>query len=202
MFQQLRDFIVIKDLEAWYYLNTRWHNAFLDAIIPYFRNQFFWAPLYLFLLLFTVLNFGIRGVAWCAGFLVTFACSDQVSAHLIKPYIHRLRPCNNPYLQDVVHIIVPCGSGYSFPSSHAANHFALAVFMAVTLGRHVKFIWPLALFWAALVAYAQVYVGVHFPVDVTVGGLIGAAIGLITGKLFNWKLALEKKADQPVANQL
>ncbi|XZF15014.1 phosphatase PAP2 family protein [Chitinophagaceae bacterium MMS25-I14] len=185
MLQEIRDYIVYCDYELWYYVNTQWHNAFLDAIIPYFRNQYTWAPLYLFLLVFTLKNFGKRGLFWCLAFLLTFALSDHISAGMIKPYFHRLRPCNNPYLQQVVHIIVPCGSGYSFPSSHAANHFSLGVFMAITLGRRFKWVVPAALIWAFVVSYSQVYVGVHFPLDVTCGGLLGAAIGIMTGKLYN-----------------
>jgi undecaprenyl-diphosphatase len=92
----------------------------------------------------------------------------------------------------MVHIIVPCGSGYSFPSAHATNHFALAVFSALTMKRLVKNIWPIAITWAALVAYAQVYVGVHFPLDVFCGALLGTAVGMITSRLYHMKFGLEK----------
>jgi membrane-associated phospholipid phosphatase len=190
MYQKLHEFVVYLDYTAWYYLNTVWHNGFLDAIIPYFRNQWTWAPLYLFLLVFMLKNFGYRGLMWCVFFLATFALSDQLSAHLIKPLFMRVRPCNNPQLAGIVHNIVPCGSGYSFPSSHAANHFALGVFSALTLGHFGKWIWYASLFWAASVAYAQVYVGVHFPLDVTCGGLLGVAVGILTAKLFRLKFDL------------
>jgi len=185
MLQELRDNIVYFDYEIWYYVNTVWHNDVLDAIVPYFRNQYTWAPLYLFLLVFTLRNFGWRGLIWCLGFLLTFGLADHISAGMIKPYFHRLRPCNNPYLQQVVHIIVPCGSGYSFPSSHASNHFSLGVFAAITLGRLHKWIWWVALLWAFIVSYSQVYVGVHFPLDVTVGAILGTCIGIITGRMYN-----------------
>lgn len=189
----LYETIIRLDYEAWFYINTMWHNDVLDAILPYFRNQWTWAPLYLFLLLFTTLNYGRKGWMWCVFFLLTFALSDQLSAHLIKPFVHRLRPCNNPYLQEFVHLIVPCGSGYSFPSSHAANHFGLAVFASVTMQRITKMVWPVALLWAASVAYSQVYVGVHFPLDVTCGGAIGILTGYTTGKLYNRIYGLEQK---------
>ncbi|MGN6568999.1 MAG: phosphatase PAP2 family protein, partial [Flavipsychrobacter sp.] len=105
--------------------------------------------------------------------------------HAVKPFIHRLRPCNNPNLVSMVHLLVPCGSGLSFPSSHATNHFALGVFMAMSIQKVAKWIWPAAIFWAALVSYSQVYVGVHFPLDVTCGAMLGTAIGIFTGKIFN-----------------
>lgn len=183
--QNFHDQVVYIDYTIWYYLNVAWQSSFMDTVAPFLRNQWFWAPLYLFLLIFMPSNFGRRGWLWCLAFLICFGIGDQISAHFIKPYIHRLRPCNDPVLQSVVHIIVPCGSGYSFPSSHATNHFALGIFSAITLQKIVKWIWPVALLWAISVSYAQVYVGVHFPLDVFCGGVMGIIIGFAVGKLFN-----------------
>ncbi len=179
---------------AWYYLNTQWHNAFLDVILPYLRQPWFWSPLYLFLLIFMPYKFGKKGWIWCLLFLVSFILSDQVSAHLMKPYFERLRPCNNYRVSNLIHLIVPCGGMYGFPSSHAANHFSLGIFSAVTLSRLVKWIWPVAILWALAVSYSQVYVGVHYPLDITVGGLIGTAIGICTGKLFNRYFGLTSRS--------
>ena len=130
-------------------------------------------------------KFKLNGWVWCTAFLITFILSDQISAHLMKPIFHRVRPCNNPALNSIIHLIVPCGSGYSFPSSHAANHFAMGIFSAITLGKRYKWVLPLAIVWAISVSFAQVYVGVHYPIDVTCGGIIGTIIGISTGKLFN-----------------
>ncbi|RYZ47499.1 MAG: phosphatase PAP2 family protein [Sphingobacteriales bacterium] len=195
MIQKLHEWLTIIDFTAWYYLNTVWVNSFLDAFVPYLRNQWTWTPLYLFLLIFMLQNFRFKGLLWCVFFLGTFALSDQISAHVLKEIFMRLRPCNNPNLQTLVHIIVPCGSGYSFPSSHAANHFALGTFSAFTLQKQVKWIWPAAMLWALSVSYAQVYVGVHFPLDVTCGGLLGFAIGKVTSKLFHMRFDLAAPGD-------
>jgi len=189
--QDLREIIVLLDYTVWYYLNTVWHNAFLDTVIPYFRNQWTWVPLYLFLLVFMLQNFKRTGIIWCLFFLGTFAISDQLSAHVLKEIFVRIRPCNDPNLAGMVHNIVPCGSGYSFPSSHAANHFSLATFMSLTLKRFGKWISWFSFLWAALVAYAQVYVGVHFPLDVFCGGLLGIAVGIFTARIFHFKFQLE-----------
>ena len=185
MLKELHDTLVYCDHIAWYYLNTRWHNPAMDWVMPFFRNQWFWAPLYFFLFLFMPSRFGKSGWLWCLVFFASFVLSDQVSATLLKPVFNRIRPCNDPYFASIVHIIVPCGSGLSFPSSHASNHFSMAVFSAVTLSRSVKWIWAVAIGWALLVAYSQVYVGVHFPLDVICGGLLGSVIGYCMGKLFN-----------------
>ncbi len=185
MIDKLYELFLQVDYYVWYRLNALWHHEFLDAIIPYFRNQWTWAPLYLFLLIFMPLNYKRKGLMWLVFFLLTFAIGDYISASVLKPYFHRIRPCNNGYLYHVVHNVVPCGSGYSFPSSHATNHFALAIFMGHTLKHYGKWIWALALTWAALIAYAQVYVGVHFPGDVFVGGLIGWGTGYLTSRIYN-----------------
>jgi undecaprenyl-diphosphatase len=185
MLSKAHDLIIYADHVIWYYLNTQWHNAVLDWVMPFLRNQWFWAPLYLFLAIFIPSAFGKKGVFWCLAFLISFIISDQLSATFIKPFFHRIRPCNNAQLTGIVHLIVPCGSGLSFPSSHAANHFSLAVFSAVTLGRYKKWVRPVAIAWAASVCYAQVYVGVHYPLDVFAGGLLGTLIGAATGKAFN-----------------
>ena len=181
----IRELVVKVDHAVWRKLNTQWHNDFLDTVIPYIRNQYFWAPLYLFLLIFIPYKFGKRGWFWCGFYLVAFTISDQIAVNVIKPFFHRLRPCNHPELSKIVHLVVECGSGLSFPSAHASNHFAMGIFCAMTLGRVAKWVWPVAIAWALSVAYAQVYVGVHFPVDVTFGGLLGTTIGIAIGKVFN-----------------
>ena len=125
------------------------------------------------------------GWLWCLTFFISFAISDQITGGWLKPHFARLRPCANPALASIVHIIVPCGGIYSFPSSHAANHFSIGIFSAVTMGKTYKWVWPTAILWAILVSYAQVYVGVHYPLDVTVGGMIGILTGVFTGTFFN-----------------
>ncbi len=180
------------DFIAWHYLNNIWTNSFLDTVVPYLRNQWTWAPLYLFLLVFMYMNYGNRGLLWCLFFLITFGLSDQLSAHLLKELFKRTRPCNDPQWLGIVHIIVPCGSGYSFPSSHAANHFSLGIFSALTLKHLGKWIMPVALVWAASVAYAQVYVGVHYPLDVFCGGILGVCVGILTAHIFKMKISLAK----------
>lgn len=185
MINTLQDTILYWDHIAWYYVNIQWRTPLLDMVMPFMRNQWFWVPVYFFLAVFMPSKFGRKGAIWCLVFFISFVISDQVSATLLKPIFHRLRPCNNPALADIIHNIVPCGSGYSFPSSHAANHFSIGIFTAITLGRRYKWVWPLAILWAATVCYSQIYVGVHYPLDVTVGALIGALTGTLTGKVYN-----------------
>jgi membrane-associated phospholipid phosphatase len=183
--------LVEQDKKIWYKINVLWQNKILDTIAPILRNPNTWIPLYVFLAIFIPYKYGKKGFYWCIGFLVTFALSDYTSASIIKPLVHRVRPCNDATLHKTVHLLIDCGSGYSFPSAHAANHFALAFFMLISLHKQFKWVWIPALLWAFSVAYAQVYVGVHFPLDVFFGGILGLGIGCCTGLFYNRKVGLK-----------
>lgn len=151
--------------------------------MPYVRERDFWIPLYVFLVFYFVRL--LKKWSWVALLTaaITVVITDQLSSSLLKPWIGRLRPCNDPLLAEQVQLIVNCGSGFSFVSSHAANHFGIACFLIVMLQHRLKWILPVALFWAALVSFAQVYVGVHYPLDVICGGLLGVVIGIFAGKI-------------------
>lgn len=129
--------------------------------------------------------------------LLTVVITDQVSSSVIKPFVQRLRPCNDPLISSQVHLLVNCGSGFSFVSSHAANHFGIACFVIVLLHSRFRWIAPAALLWAALVSFAQIYVGVHYPVDTICGALLGIATGTITGRIC--RNILEKNNPQAFA---
>ncbi|WP_448635535.1 phosphatase PAP2 family protein [Pedobacter panaciterrae] len=116
--------------------------------------------------------------------LVTFAIGDMVASRLIKPAVARIRPCNEITLaNDIIHR-VPCGSGYSFPSAHATNHFAIAVFLIFVFYDRWKPVLPIGLFWAFIISFSQIYVGVHYPIDTMVGAILGTLIGLLTSKIY------------------
>jgi undecaprenyl-diphosphatase len=180
------------DFQLWYYLHAVWRSSFLDAVMPYVRNQFTWAPLYLFLLVFMPYNFGRRGWIWLLGFVLCFAVGDPVSGTFLKSLVQRVRPCNDPRFADMLHLIVPRSSGWSFPSSHATNHFALGTYAAVTFHGRLRWLWPIPMVWALAVGYAQVYVGVHFPFDVVAGSVLGVVIGLLVALLYNRRWLLSK----------
>jgi len=168
-------------------INQDWASPALDLVFPFLREMEFWVPLYLFLLVFIILNFGVKGWRWALMFILTVAIGDQVSSNLVKSFIFRLRPCHHPELADNIRILVHyCPQSSSFTSSHACNHFAMAWFIFLTL-RHTGRWWMAVFIWAFLVAYAQVYVGVHFPVDVMAGALLGSLIGFITSRIFRWQ---------------
>jgi membrane-associated phospholipid phosphatase len=163
-----------------------WHNGFYDTLMPFLRNSYSWYPLYLFLVLFAIFNFKKNAFGWILFAAITIILSNFISSNLVKEYFFRLRPCNDPRFADSIRILVsykPQSS--SFTSSHASNHFAMAVFFYSTLKKFIGK-WGLLFFlWALLICFAQVYVGVHFPLDVICGGVIGCIVGYLMAKIYN-----------------
>lgn len=180
MIESLQQF----DAELFLRIHRDLGNPFFDWLLPMLRNRFFWAPLYLFIVVFSFVEYKKKGYYIVGGVLLTFAMGDLIASRILKPMIARIRPCNDLSLADEIIHRVPCGSGLSFPSAHATNHFAIAVFLIVVFYPKWKPILPIGIAWAFSIAFSQVYVGVHYPIDVTVGTLLGTTIGLITGKLY------------------
>ncbi len=169
-------------------INKKWTSSWLDIIFPWWREANTWVPFYLFLIVFGIMNFRKQFLSWLLFVIVTFTISDQFSSTLIKKWVARPRPCNDAFLTNKVRLLLEnCGSGFSFTSSHATNHFALAMFLFITLHPFFKKWGYLFFVWAATIAYAQVYVGVHYPLDVICGGLLGSGIGFIIGHFFRKK---------------
>jgi membrane-associated phospholipid phosphatase len=179
-------FIEPLDRKIFFFINNDLSNGFFDTIFPYIRESNTWVPLYLFMLVFTVTNFGGRGWLWFVFFLCTVGLCDMVSSTLIKQNIYRLRPCNNPEILEHANILAnyrPQSS--SFTSSHATNHFGMAMFIVATLQRYTSRWLKLFFVWAAFIAFAQVYVGVHYPFDVFCGALLGCVLGYVLAAFFN-----------------
>ncbi len=98
---------------------------------------------------------------------------DPTIYRIVKPLVGRIRPCHDPSLV-WIRVVDGCGGRFSFPSSHAANMFGLAVVIGGFYKSTRYYLYPLA----ALVAIGRVYQGVHYPSDAITGAIYGAAIGL------------------------
>ena len=178
--------LIAKDHALFSSINGKWTNPLLDSVMPWVRHSNNWIPLYVVLLSFIMYKWGKKSWKWLVLVALNVTLTDQISSHLFKPFFHRLRPCADPELMQQSRLLLDhCSGGFSFTSSHAANHFGIAVFLVVTLQPLLKNYRYLFLIWAAIIAYAQVYVGVHFPLDIFVGAIIGIIVGYFNGKLFH-----------------
>ena len=187
MFKKLIDF------DKWLFtkINQTSANSLFDTILPFFREPLVWIPLYLFFILYAIYNFPKKALTWIIGMGLTATTTDIISSRIIKPFIGRKRPCNDVEMIDTIRLLISnCGQNGSFTSSHAANHFGIAMFIYITM----RNIWGnytyLFFIWAALISYAQVYVGVHYPFDILGGAIVGCAAGYFSAKIFTKKMGL------------
>ena len=173
-------------------------HIFLDNIMLAIRNPQTWIPLYLFLIFYSIKKMGINAWLFILFSIACVALTDSVSASLMKPFFGRERPCYDPQIHEYIRSMLDCGGVYSFPSSHAANHFGLATFWYWSIKKITAGKWNWLWWWAAIICYAQIYVGKHFPIDVTAGALLGWIIGLIMAKTFGYFWDKGFKIKQPV----
>ncbi len=111
----------------------------------------------------------------CTGILILF--TDQLT-NLFKIQVGRLRPCYDLEIKSFMRLVKPtCGGRFSFFSGHASNSFALATFFGIIARSYIKSIHYVLLFIASLIAYSRVYIGVHFPLDIFCGAIVGISIG-------------------------
>ena len=180
------DSLIEKDIELFLYLNnlgtTQWDSFWLIL-----TNKFSAIPLYFLLLYVTYKKFGIRKTIILLAFIaVLILVSDQTS-NLFKNGFKRLRPCHNGEIANLCRLVGNrCGGLYAYFSAHAANSMAIAVFFSFALNFKSKISVFLLLFWAILVAYSRIYVGVHFPLDIITGMFFGILYGFCFAKLFKF----------------
>ena len=177
------DQLIQFDRDLFFAINHGLSNSFFDWLMPILRDRYTWVLLYLFIIVYSIKNHGKQGFILLLGLVMTFGICDFFSSTIIKPSVQRLRPCNEPEINSEVNNIVDCGTGYSFPSSHATNHFGIAVFLIMMFYHRWKIILPIGLLWAASISFAQIYVGVHYPIDILTGSLLGSSIGLGMSKI-------------------
>lgn len=169
------------DKQLFIFLNGL-HLPWLDGIMLFFSKSLVWIPLYVLIIIYIIRQFGLKkGFEYVVLIILSVGLSDFISSGIMKPYFHRLRPCHD--FMSEMNLVGKCGGIYGFPSSHAANTFALFFSMFKIFGkRHCLTI--LILGWAIIVSYSRIYLGVHFPIDIFSGAIVGI---LITNIIFDLK---------------
>ena len=177
--------LLTKDQALFSLINGKWTNIVFDKLMPWLRTSNNWVPFYAALLIFLFIKWGTRAWKWIIIVALNVTITDQISSSFFKPFFHRLRPCADPAIMIKSRLLLDhCSGGYSFTSSHAANHFGLAMLVFMTLQPLFKKYTYLFFVWAAIIGYAQIYVGVHYPLDVLVGSCIGLLVGYGMSKLY------------------
>lgn len=178
------EFINLFDFPVFKFINGVIANDLFNAVLPVLREKTTWYPLYFIIIAYAVYKFKFQSIPIVLCLVATAGVCDYSSAKIIKPLVERPRPCNETELEGFVETRANgCRRSYSFPSSHATNHFGLAMAIILCFGvrkRWKKFWW----IWAGLIAFAQVYVGLHYPSDVIFGAWFGVLLGYGVFKLF------------------
>lgn len=163
------------------------HSPFFDSVMWCISGRWIWVPFYAVLayLLFRRMSWKRASICLVTIGLIILA-ADQTCATLIRPEIGRLRPANlNNPLSSFVHVVSGYRGGrYGFPSCHAANTFALAVFMSLVI-RH-KWFTVMMFSWAFVVSYSRMYLGVHYFGDLFCGATIGSLFAVLFYYLQNY----------------
>ncbi len=151
------DTLIELDKSIFFFLNGL-HADWLDPIMFWISDKEIWIPFYLFLAGWLIKKFKKKSIIYLLGIGIAITITDQVISGFMKGYFERFRPSRDPELEGLVHTV----NGIAF---------ALAIFIFLSF-KEYKWIW-LMFVWAAVVAYSRVYLGVHFPGDILVGGIIG-----------------------------
>ena len=164
------------DQKAFLHLNGM-HSPEWDEIMLWITGNMIWIPFYIFILFMVIYHERPYRFIFTILFLaIAVGLSDYISV-IIKNLVERPRPSHNPEITGLVHIVNNYrGGNYGFVSSHAANVFATVAFLS---NQFKNYKWSLVLLgWAALVSYSRIYLGVHYPLDIICGAVLGALIGV------------------------
>ena len=170
------DSIIQHDKELLVFLNGLGSENW-DSFWIFITTPINWTPLFLLFFYLIFKTFGWKkGLVFIIITALMAGFSDQLTV-FIKDLVGRLRPNQNPELRDIIRLLKD-NKSFSFVSGHATTSTAVSLLMYLTLKKYYKytilfFIWPL------LFAYSRIYIGVHFPIDVTVGAMLGLLIGFL-----------------------
>jgi len=170
------------DQQLLLFINSH-HTPLWDTVMHLISSKFIWIPVYLAILIY--LGITRKRKFWVIlGFIILAATlADQVSVQLFKNVFHRLRPCHEPALAGMVHLVNgECGGLYGFISSHASNSFNVALLSLMFIKR--RWFTISILVWASVIGFSRIYLGVHYPGDVICGAIVGSLIGWGVYKLY------------------
>ncbi len=180
------DQLIQYDKELFLFLNNLGTPSW-DGFWMFYTTKFNWIPLYAILLYLIFRQVTFRAflmIVVVVVAMITF--TDQVT-NLFKDGFERLRPCYTEDVKDLMRLVKStCGGKYGYFSGHASNSMSIAVFTGLLLRKSYKYLVFIMLFWAALMAYSRIYIGVHFPLDIVSGMLFGALSGFLFYKLVGY----------------
>ena len=188
------DWLLLQDTKVFLFLNGL-HTPVLDEFMYIISKVWVWIPLYLGVIAFIIKKWKMEAIWIILSIVLCVVLTDQLT-NLTKAFFERLRPSHEPALKGLVYHVNGYLSGnFSFVSGHSSNVFGFALLSSLILKQKV-YTWAI-FFWAAMVAYSRIYLGVHYPLDIFGGVVLGMGIALIIYTIlrgFQKKLLAEIKS--------
>ena len=199
------------------------HASWADTLMWYISQSTTWLPLYAVMLVLLWYNIPMKKeeerkkahvyarLTTFALFIVLFAVAvggaDFICAKIIKPLVARPRPTHDAVIGQLVHIVNGyTGGEYGFCSNHAANTMAAALMFCLLYLPEKNWIVRLCVItvlslWVLLNSYSRIYLGVHYPLDILAGWVVGAVMALLAWGLPLWFFVRQSSRAHPAAKE-
>ena len=168
-----------------------WHAPWADTLMWIISAKATWIPLYLLLIGLLVWRYrkpAMTSVKWlqrvpaCVVMIVVIGlavgAADFIASGILKDLVARPRPTRVPELEGVLHLVNGYRSGrYGFVSSHAANTMVVALLFSLIWRNKIATVG--LMLWVAMNCYSRMYLGVHYPLDILGGLMVGVLMAVV-----------------------
>ncbi|MEL6916997.1 MAG: phosphatase PAP2 family protein [Bacteroidota bacterium] len=165
------------DTDTFIYLNSLGSEPY-DFFWSTVTNISTWIPLFLLFVFLVFSKYPPKNALYITVTVVLLAFFITTFTNITKELVGRLRPNNNEEINSFIRIVKNPQS-LSFFSGHASSSFSITTLIVLFLRKKISWVWLFYL-WPLLFAASRIYVGVHYPIDI----IVGALVGLLSAFLF------------------